>query len=138
MDQLEFRKTILKMNYNLINPEQITNIKVWEKKVNLNWHFTIRNINTISNFFRKLLGMTLLKTTQIGYQTTCDIDDMLFTEKEVLANNDDCYIENNVVYYSPYLTINLSNGKYYTKEFENVESMNTFLTDNNLSKFIKI
>lgn len=127
------------ISYNLINPEQITNVKVWIKRQNMNWHISSVSVNTVRNFFRRLIGMSLLKSEHIGYAMTYDIDYEIFSAEHVLSVEKDSYIEYDVVYYKPHIVINLSNGKYYTKYFETENELNKYLDENSLTnKLIRI
>lgn len=127
------------ISYNLINPEQITNVKVWIKRQNMNWQLSSVSVNTVRNFFRRLIGMSLLKSKHIGYTMTYDIDYEIFSAEHVLSVEKDSYIEYDVVYYKPHIVINLSNGKYYTKYFETENELNKYLDKNSLTnKLIRI
>lgn len=129
------------MENTLINPEHIVTVKVYEKKVNTDWYYISRKKHIVQNFFRRLVGFPpILPDVEYGFRMGYDIDDELFSDRQVLEYENKCYIENNVVYYRPHIEIEYSDRRGSTKYFENVGEMIVFLEINVLpvTNWVKI
>ena len=81
----------------------------------------------------KILGITFQKE---GFNAKYEnISGHCYKSRESILENDKLYIENNIVYYRPFIKFKLANNDILYKHFPNIGALHHFLiSDVNLSK----
>ncbi len=100
-----------------INPNQICSIKSCLKDKTARYVYKEEKVRGF--WFMK-------KIYPAGFYKTILCDSYGIISKEEILKNKNLIIENNTVYYKPYLEITMSNGKNYSVFFENEKELNTF------------
>ena len=108
-----------------INVQQICSITRRDKAINDSFRY-IEAYTTKSWFRTKMYEGRFIRN---GVFDHSDI-----TVEEILRNNSDCYMEDNKIYYYPYLFFRMSNGGSFTKNFKTVEALEEFLNQEVLTQ----
>ncbi len=110
-------------NITKINVAQIVSVKVNLKAINKNYEF---RETCVSSF------LWIKKTYYEGfYQKSYGLGGDINVSKEfILENNNNLYIENNIIYFKPYITVRMSNNTIYQLYFESVEALEGYINKN--------
>lgn len=101
-----------------LNVNQICSITQFNKRINHNYKY-VPAYSFKSWFITKYYEGRFVRD---GIFDHSDI-----TLEEILKNNPDCYVEDNKIYYYPYLFFRMSNGSTYDKHFNTVLELEEFL-----------